>query len=528
MSEKSVTVVISGHMRKHVSNGLIPFWLGFIELQSRIPKNYTITQVVCHSWNPELAELAKIVYAPLVGIHEEIKINNIATLKKESYSGLIDNCLNIKCYILNNEIKQSLFASSQSRSKAVSLITELSNKSQQVLMVNWDLGQTESTDSNRLIFDSSLPVEYLYLSNSDDIDNGYIDHWLLASWEMAKTFEKYDIFTLESINGDNLYLDLRTKSGWPRSRRRNRYEIIAKHSLVHNTIECLNKNLKGYSARTKDGLWKSQFRRILRKITSYLDNYLSKPILSTENSCMPGYESKLTTYPESQAINGPSILKYFIHCNALRERTRFLTQNDFEIELQSGQLINPQQTVLIICEEENEKVQKLLNESPLPLLFVYQIVNGLVREYERKNKYNWSSKILQHKKSDNISLTEFALIEANIKIAPLTPVLIMPSADKYLNCFDWFYLNALLKFISWKNVSYVDLNSGKCGKSQIDFPSLNVVRSEGLLSFKMVAGTVEGLASLIAPKNTNQSEIYNCDNKQVHNYLVISQNKKLF
>ena len=87
-----------------------------------------------------------------------------------------------------------------------------------------------------------------------------------------------------------------------------------------------------------DGLWKIQVKRIVRKITSPLLNYLSEPLVTVENSCVPGFELSLPVYPEVQAFNSFSILKYFILSQHLRDRTRFLTNDDFEISLQNTEM----------------------------------------------------------------------------------------------------------------------------------------------------------------------------------------------
>jgi hypothetical protein len=281
-------------------------------------------------------------------------------------------------------------------------------------------------------------------------------------------------------------------------------------------------------AQPYDGSWKLHLKRIVRKITSPLQNYLSQPVVTAENSCVPGFERSLPVYPEIQAFNSFSILKYFILSQNLRDKTRFLTNEDFEISLQCGQLINPQQIVLIVRDANDAQVLRLMIESPLPLVALYQISNGYVREYLPSENCDWSNKMLLPMAGDERSLIICALNAARYHLKGQIPALLMPKTESYLGCLDWFYMNALLKFICWKNLDYVGLASNSLGKPSLEFPNLNTVGSECAFSFQMAAGSVKGLLALVIAASTEQLELNYFHNQFIPEFLVVSQKKKLF
>ena len=59
MPRDELTLVLSGHLCRPQSADLRPFWRGFIELQRKLPTSRKLGQIVVHSWNPELAGLAR-------------------------------------------------------------------------------------------------------------------------------------------------------------------------------------------------------------------------------------------------------------------------------------------------------------------------------------------------------------------------------------------------------------------------------------------------------------------------------------
>jgi hypothetical protein len=528
MFKNDLTIVIFGKICQDKSKQLNSFWSGFIELQRRIPNNKIVRQLICHSWNPELAELVKVVYAPLIELHEQTEESNPPQLNRSTSNGLLDaNNINLKVKI-DKEANNLIIMNANSRSRAIRLMSKVPDKSEQVLIVNWNIGQTESSVTYPLIFDSSLPNEYMYLSNSDDIDNGYPDKWIIAPWNIALYFEKYALFAYESIIGTNQYLDLRTKIGWPRSRIKMKYQIITSHPILQNALKRLNQSLQNFLSRPLEGLWKSQLRRVINKITILLKKKIDKTKLSAENSFINRTNNKLLTFSAESIINAESILKYFVISHGLRERTRFLKDNDFEISLLCGKLINPQNIILIIVEDDSKKIETILTESPLPLIAVYQLKNNEVYEYVRSVNNDWRCQLIQTNSIDLKDQIICGLNEANKKISNKIPVLVIPAAEVYMKCLDWYYLNALFKYISWENCSYISLDSDKIGEKNIEFPNLRIVKNTQYLSIQKIAGCVEGLLEVLKNTIPTKSGLDEFENRKLKNYLVVSEGKKLF
>jgi hypothetical protein len=69
----------------------------------------------------------------------------------------------------------------------------------------------------------------------------------------------------------------------------------------------------------------------------------------------------------------------------------------------------------------------------------------------------------------------------------------VPSIDEYLGCTDWYFLNALLKYIAWRDVGYVCMDTRGDGRPHPEFPGLQLARGQGALSFRSAAGTVAGI-----------------------------------
>jgi hypothetical protein len=528
MSNNDLTIVVFGNISQPKSKELISFWSGFIELQRKIPTKKIVNQIVCHSWNPELAELVKAVYAPVIEIHEKIEDNNLSQLNSSISNSLLGKRLNNLTLSNDDEVNNLIMLKANSRSRAVSLMVKVPVKSGQVLIVNWNIGQTESSVTYPLIFDSSLPNEYIYLSNSDDIDNGYPDNWIIAPWNIALYFEKYALFAYESIIGTNQYIELRTKIGWPRSRYKRKYQIITSHPIIQNALKRINQSLQNFLSRPLEGLWKSQLRRVINKIVILLKKNIDKPKLSAETSFINRNNKKLLTFSAESIINAESILKYFVISHGLRERTRFLKDNDFEISSLSGKLINPQNIILIIVEDDSKKIETILTESPLPLLAVYQLKNNEVYEYVRSVNNDWRCQLIQSNSIDLKDQIICGLNEANKKISNKIPVLVIPAAEVYMKCLDWYYLNALFKYISWENCSYINLESDEIGEKNIDFPNLRSVKNNQYLSIQKIAGCVEGLLEVLKNTIPTKSGLNDFENRKLNNYLAVSESKKLF
>jgi hypothetical protein len=230
------------------------------------------------------------------------------------------------------------------------------------------------------------------------------------------------------------------------------------------------------------------------------------------------------------ALNIHALLKYFILSEGLRERVRFLTREDFDIKAKSGQLINPQPIVLFVHEAVDAAMARLLAESPLPLAAVYhiEIGAGTVRQLVPDGLGGWGMTTLRKAGGTPRDLMACALDAEYRRGEGSAPVLVMPSVNRYLGCTDWFYMNALAKYLAWSLTSYVGLASSRTGKPLIDFPDLQLVRGGGAFSLRMAAGTLEGVRAFLDVADPDLTEVGDRADQMQLEFPVVMKDGGLF
>lgn len=525
MASSELTLVLSGHLCRPQSADLRPFWRGFIELQKKLPAKKPVSQIVVHSWNPELAGLARTVYAPHAELHEHQTPFYSEFIQQIEPPDRFERGLDRLGSTWKNVSIQTVVGNARSRARAAQLMEELPKKEGQVLIARWDLGQTGSTQVNQLVADAALPEEYLYLAYFSEVDEGYADMWALAPWQLARRFGEFDTFVMDSLSGHNKYLELFSRVGWPRACNKTRYESWWSNPRGQRIRALALKLVRGLQSRSRGGALP---QRIARRLSSLAQRSLSRPPVTAENSCVPDFERTPRVFPEFQALNIHALLKYFILTEGMRGKTRFLTHEDFDITVQSGQLINPQPIVLLIHEADDTAVARLMAESPMPLVAIYQMKEAAVQEYVLDRRGDCSSTKLQPATSAPRDLIACALGAASRHSGGLLPVLLMPTVERYLGCTDWYYMSALVKYIAWSNLEYVGLECKGRGRPHIEFPELQLVRGCGAFSLRMAAGTVSGIHAFL---NVADPEIVDvCDrvDRMLLEFPVVAESKKLF
>lgn len=526
MSDVELTLVLSGHLCRPQSADMRPFWSGFIELQRKLPATRKLRQVVVHSWNPELAGLARLVYAPYAERHEQQPSCYPEFINRINPPDRFERGLDRLSSTWRNVSFQSVLGNARSRARAVQLMDALSVSKGQVLITRWDLGQTGSSQVNQLVADAALPEDFLYLSYFSEVDEGYADMWILAPWELACRFGEFDDFVLDALTGNNAYLKQFCESGWPRARVKTRYEAAISHPVGQRLHAHAFRLLGSVRALTQGD---SLPERVLRRLVSPVLRFLERPPLTAENSCVPGAADAPRIFPTYQALNIHALLKYFILSGGLRERTRFLTHEDFEMAAQSGQVINPQPLVLLLWDagEDDLAVKRLAESSPLPIAAVFHL-GEVIRVWQADRGGERDPHVLQPTSGssrDRLSCALDAVIE---QAGESTPVLIMSALDDYLACTDWFYLNALLKYIAWSRVGYVGLGGGQAGKPSQEFPGLRMARGGGALSFRMAAGTAAGIRPYLNGADPDLKEICNRADRMLLEFPVVAHAGALF
>lgn len=492
MPNDELTLVLSGHLCRPQTADLRPFWRGFIELQRKLPTSRKVGQIVVHSWNPELADLARTVYAPHAECHETQPCFYPEFVHRIDPPDRFERGLDRLNSTWKNVSLQSVLGNARSRAKAVQLMDELPEQAGQVLVTRWDLGQTGSAQVNKLVADAAMPASHLYLSYFSEVDEGYADMWLLAPWAIARRFGDFDAFVLDALVGKNGYLKEFSESGWPRARKKTRYEDALSHP-VGQRAHALASRLIG--AIRSQALGSTLPERVLRRLTGPIQRFLERPPLTAENSFVMGLEAAPRTFPPFMALNIHALLKYFILSEGLRERTRFLTPEDFEISMLSGQLINPQSVVLLLWggDDDEQALSRLVEGSPLPLDAVYLLGGSAARVWTPARDGIGAIRVLTSGTGSDRDRLSCALADVANQTGESAPVLIMPTAAAFLNCQDWYYLNALLKHIAWRQQPYVGLNGGQSVKVSMEFPGLFMARGGGAFSLDMAAGTAGGI-----------------------------------
>jgi hypothetical protein len=256
--------------------------------------------------------------------------------------------------------------------------------------------------------------------------------------------------------------------------------------------------------------------------------YLVRPPLTAEISCMPGFEGKPPIFPVLRAMQNSALLKYFLLTEGLRRHVRFLTDSDFEIASVSGQLIRPQPVVLLVWQADISAITRLVADSPLPLTALYQMNGDHVTEHLFDAKGEWSTNKLYPKTSGLRDQLSCGLNAAARSGQEKIPVLIVPSIDQYLACADWCYLNALLKYIAWRELGYVGLENQGHGRLHSEFPELQFVQGDGVLSFRLAAGTVHGIQEHLHIADAELKEIVGSTNSVALEFPALVNEARLF
>jgi hypothetical protein len=395
----------------------------------------------------------------------------------------------------------------------------------QVLLTRWDLGQTGGAQVNQLVADATLPEDYLYLSYFSEVDEGYADMWVLAPWVDARRFRRFDAFVIESLAGRNRYLELFSGGGWPRARVKTRFEAWWSHPVGQRVHALASKLVQGVQNRARGDAFPERF---VRRLTGPAQRFLSQPPVTAENSCVPGFEARPPVFPAFLALNGHALLKFFILSEGLRDRVRFLTHEDFDLNAQSGQLINPTPVVLIVHEADDPAMARLLAESPLPLAAIYQMDTGNVRQHVPDGQGGWCVTSLRAAGSAPRDLMACALDAELCREAGALPVLVMPTVERYLGCTDWFYMNALAKYLAWSLTGYVGLVGPSPGKPHLDFPGLQLVRGGGAFSLRLAAGTVEGMRAFLDVADPDLNEVSDRADRMLLEFPVVVRDGGLF
>ncbi|WP_421856354.1 hypothetical protein [Marinomonas sp.] len=449
-------LTISGQIVRENSANLINFWKGFINIQNSIG-GIDELKVIAHSWNPEYDELVRSVY-------------NVEFLESERQGSFVKEYMPLLNPIdkfekgFNREKStwskinpNMLLGQVTSKTKSVALLEKLDiSDTDFVLSTRWDIGCSGGKEVNSLIFDPSLSNDYLYLAYFPYVDEGYADMWFWGAYKHIKKFENYKDHFLNTLGGNNLYLDDFTKKGWmlslPLKKNSTRFSQYKKNIL--------SKIL----SKTQFNLIKEKIPFISNKIEGMnmrIRNVLEAPVITAENSLLINEKTE-AVYPIEQSLNIHAILKYFIFENNLREETRFLDINDFE-NFSNGYMINPIDFCYIIYSHSSFNdcwemaIGQAIKNLPENCKKIY-----LISEDSDDTEMNFS----KLKYESNIELLTYdsekkytdRLIDAFSKVSKeFESVYFVHEDMPLISMVDKIYLNTLLHYLNNSNEFYIKL-----------------------------------------------------------------------
>lgn len=499
MNDNTCTLILSGHVCRPQSCDLRPFWLGFIALQSRLPKATIVKNIIAHSWNPKFIDLVDMVYKPEKVIHEEQGNFHPEFIYQVQPANLFEAGLDRENSTWRSVSFQSILGNLKSRAKAVSLLSELKEKTSQVLITRWDLGQTGSASVNTLVMDSSLPNEYLYLSYYPEIDEGYADMWILAPWKSAMLFSDLDKFAIESLQQKNNYMIDFCERGWPKAKNKTCFDKIRTHPIGIKITTKLNDFLNKMN-RLLSG--NNFFIRILRKPFAMLSNIIQRPIITAENSCV--LKNEKVIFPTYLALNIHALLKYFILKKGLRNKTRFIEKDDFAKTDAIGKLIQPQRFILFLWNSKDndiEKLKELFLMTNLPIENIYLL--------DKNERLHFEEGVIKKELIHNQVLSEIDALKIailDVKNDKNIPILLLPSVSTFSRCQNWFYINALLKYMVWSKKEYIALSVNNAGKPFLEFPGVTLNRGDGTFSLQQAILTAEKFLHYLVKDNLSIAE----------------------
>lgn len=514
-------IVISGHICRNNSEGIKAFWRGFIELQARLPSDKKF-YIYGHHWNPEFSELVQFVYGTK-NIQSEVQksfFNDFVNTKIES--DFFELNLDRSHSTWKNVSLQSVIGNVRSRSKAVEKLLSVPNMADktQILMTRWDLGQSGTREVNKLIFDSSLPADYIYTAYFSEVDEGYADMWVICPYKYAILFRNLDDFFVDSLTGRNRYIEQFTHKGWPLSSKKitySRFKRIFKSKLL-KVYKKINNLLIKFNLFNKYSILEKIFRRVAV--------FVNKPLLTAENSLIHD-DSKISdrrVFPSFQALNIHAIYKYFMIEYGLRDKNRFIDINDFEDDYRLGNLIAPSEINLALLEKNIswDTVDSIFKKSPICVKKIFVFKDGSLYSCEA----NRSPVLI---KAFNLtvcmigSIADYLVAEFDSNSPPLV---VVDSYARYLGCSDWPYFNALIKYFSWSKQTYVGLDSRFENKIESsDFPSLG--RINGPLYFNCCMLDSVYWNNLIKASGSNLDDIA-VNHGKLNFPLIELFNKKIF
>jgi len=423
-----LVIALSGEICSKDSSSLEGFWKGFINIQRSI-SNIDELKIVAHNMDQQFDNLVTNVYG--IDLLSSQSLENKKPTK---------NTFNID------------FANVSSKRKSLMLIENLNVDSNTwVLSTRW---VADKQNIEPITFDNSLPKSYLYLAYHANVDECYSTSWCYGSYEQLKYLSEYEVYLRDIITGETPFIEKYSHAPWPLAIKKNTDKWSSLKRMFFISIdEKINFQLFSkfipILSRRIDGL---EYR---------LKKALEKPIVTGENSLLHSSDSNVLLSDFGEVIKEGSFFKSFALESGLRDKIRFLADNDFE-RVSEGQVINPIGFACVIYTHSRfsscwEKIlQQATKYLPVNCFNVYLISECSVKTDEAFAKLK-KKDVKLNTFNEGKSLSQ-ELNNIFIKINnEVEYIYFIPDNTPLISGVDAIYLNSLLHFLGSTKETYVQL-----------------------------------------------------------------------
>lgn len=482
MYTDDLTLVLYGRTCYDLKKDTNLFWSRFIELQKKIPTGQKIRQIVVHTWSFEHKNLIDAVYGPCLSLIQEKATDN------------------------QNPIRRAL-DDEHSRYLAIDLLekNQRGNPNFQLLVLKLSSEGNTCTQINSFVFDRSLPKELIYLPYHHDVDEKYLNDWIVGPWAFVRQLKRFYGDMREYLDNPDGFL--------------SNYENII---LIRNSRWPFGKKLRGFlrsfllfKLRPKVLGFQDKFldsavlSRLVYKVCGCVISFIDKPLHTKENSSQSVHLGRLNESRKPGNDFSERLFRLFVYSNELRTSIRFLNVHDFYAGTESGSVISPEPVVLIFqndTDQNHSQLEKLFKNSRLPVKSAYFLsANKIVRARKLQNNRIHLSSVSISQATKPRHLSE-VFNEIQKFGEETSPTIVLGLISLYLNCRDWQYLNALVKYAKWNRATTVSFGHSNKGWRVGGFPELRSVSWKGFFSGWTGIVAVDHFVNFLGENNETGNE----------------------
>lgn len=424
-NEDTLYLCIYGYIDLKDKN-IIKFWENFIEEQKNIRSNKNIKVIIDAYVNGD-EELVKSVYSP-----EYFNFDNC-----KNYFGI-----------------ESLY---KSRSRLIKIIK---NNHNNIILNEYNINES-GKEIKKIIYDDSLPADYIYLLYEENVDIGYKDDLIVSNLDNLKLLIDYEKFYESSLKSESDYFKFISKKWHFYSFKIKFYNVIIKfvYRKIFNIVE---------KSKLFKILQKSNKKKLIL-LSEKFEQRFNPPIYTSENSVDINNSLSIFNLNKKFIFDRTTIFKYFSIIKNIRDKIRFLDVSDFKFS--GGVVINPVKFIVILFINDDVEYGKNCNKVD-KINSIFQGVNFDI--YIIVNEDNSNSK--EYNISSNIMKVLNSISDIDKYIDPEDICVLVPQDYEINQDFDKIYFHTLLKYIKYtKNSVIIGNNFFDYTKYNPSFPGLKII-----------------------------------------------------